>query len=238
VSHGRLIPTRGEVLPTRNADASSLNWSGYAVVHQGITGVKQAWTVPTAGLTPPGFSATWAGIGGYNSSDLIQAGTTSDSLPIGGPQYYAWWEVLPDSETLITSGCTGDTTCAVTPGDRFTLDLHEVSTNSWSITLVNTGKWSWTSPTIHYTSTHSSAEWILEAPTFGVQTTLAAVGTQRFYPTNTYTDATGTHTIAQGSPVSIAMGPGLLVNEATPSGLGSDGQSFNVCAWAQSCPTP
>jgi hypothetical protein len=58
-----------------------------------------------------------------------------------------------------------------------------------------------------------------------------------FGPTSTYTDATGTHTIAQGDPTRIDISPGL-VNEATTSALNADGQSFNVCAYAQTCAAP
>ena len=235
--HSRLVPTKGEVLPLRNADATSLNWSGYAVTGSGLTGVAQSWVVPTAGLVPPGFSSTWAGIGGYSTSDLIQAGTTQDTLPVGGTQYYAWWETLPNAETPITSGCTGaDPSCAVTPGDHMHVDLHETATNVWSITMTDANKWAWQSGPMDYTSTHSSAEWIHEAPTFVVQTTLANTGTTYIGPGNTYTDGTGTHPIAAGGPVSIAMGPGII-NEATPSAL-TNGASFNVCAWQQSCPAP
>lgn len=45
---------------------------------------------------PPGFAATWTGIGGYNTSDLIQAGTAEQSAPSNpllGDQYYAWYEL-------------------------------------------------------------------------------------------------------------------------------------------------
>ena len=46
-----------------------------------------------------------------------------------------------------------------------------------------------------------------------------------------------THTIAEGNPTQIFLSPGV-VNEATPSALASDGQSFNDCAYAQTCAAP
>lgn len=232
-SHGRLIPAHvGQVLPKENADTTSLNWSGYATTGSGITGVTSTFTVPTVSPVPPGFAANWAGIGGYNTSDLIQAGTSEDEIQGD----YAWYEILPASETPITSGCTGDPTCAVNPGDVVTVDIHLVGTNLWSVSLTDAGHWSW-QQNISYASTESSAEWIFEAPTLVVQTIPANTGVNHFGPTSTFTDASGTHTIAQGNPVSIAMGPGLI-NEATPSALASDGQSFNVCAYAQTCAAP
>jgi hypothetical protein len=238
---GVLIPkTKGERLPTHGGTADSLNWSGYAVTPSGggITAVSSTFTVPTAGLVPPGFAATWTGIGGYNTSDLIQAGAaeqSSPSNPLLGDQYYAWYELLPASETQLTN-CTGDANCTVTPGDNITVNISQVSGDTWSIAMTDAGKWSW-SKDVTYTSSESSGEWILEAPTLVAQTTLANVGTAHFGPTSTYTAGGVTHTIAEGDPTQIFLSPGL-VNEATPSALASDGQSFNDCAYAQSCAAP
>lgn len=232
-SHDRMVPAVQGVLPTRNATVSSLNWSGYATAPgSGITRVQSTFTVPSVSPVPPGFAANWAGIGGYSTSDLIQAGTSEDAVQ----GYYAWYEILPASETPI-SNCTGDSACTVNPGDVVTVDIHNVGTNLWSVSLTDAGHWSW-QQNIPYTSSESSAEWIFEAPTVGVQTIPANTGTSYFGPTSTFTDASGSHTIAQGNPVTINMGPGIGLNEATTSGLASNGQSFNVCVYQQSCPTP
>jgi hypothetical protein len=235
--HGRFVPAvKGQVLPTHNAATSSLNWSGYATdPGSGITAVNSTFTVPAAGALPPGFAATWTGIGGYTSQDLIQAGTSENSSSLLGDQYYAWYEILPASETQLTN-CTGDSACTVTPGDVVSVDIHQVGTDLWSVSLVDAGHWTW-QQNISYTSTESSAEWIFEAPTLVVQTIPADTGTNYFGPTSTYTDASGTHPIAQGNPITIDMGPGG-VNEATPSALAPNGESFNVCAYAQSCTAP
>jgi hypothetical protein len=237
---GVLIPAhKGQVLPLHGGTTDSLNWSGYAVTPgSGITGVDGTFTVPSAGLDPPGFAATWAGIGGYNTSDLIQAGVEEQSFPSNpllGNQYQAWYELLPASETPI-SNCSGDSSCTVTPGDKVTVDISNVSGNTWSISLTDAGKWSWNKD-VTYSSSGSSAEWILEAPTLVAQTVLANVGTVGFGPTSTYTSGGATHTIAAGNPTQIDLGTGV-VNEATPSALATDGQSFNDCAYALSCPTP
>jgi hypothetical protein len=237
---GALIPAhKGQVLPLHGGTTSSLNWSGYAVTPgKGITAVSSTFIVPSAGLVPPGFAATWTGIGGYNTSDLIQAGTAEQSAPgnpVLGPQYYAWYELLPNSETQLTN-CSGDPNCTVTPGDSISVNISDVSGNTWSISVADSGKWTW-SQDVNYASSESSAEWILEAPTLVVQTPLANVGTVHFGPTSTYTDGSGTHTIAAGNPTQIDLGTGV-VNEATPSALASEGQSFNDCAYALSCPAP
>jgi hypothetical protein len=102
--------------------------------------------------------------------------------------------------------------------------------------MTDAGHWSW-SKNVTYTSSESSGEWILEAPTLVAQTLLAPVGTVNFGPTSAYTAGGGAHTIAQGDPTQIFLSPGV-VNEATPSALASDGQSFNDCAYARSCAAP
>jgi hypothetical protein len=239
---GVLVPTKAhEKLPLHGGTADSLNWAGYAVTPgSGITAVDSTFTVPSAGEVPPGFSATWAGIGGYTTSDLIQAGVSEQSPPsnsVLGDQYYAWYEILPAGETQITSGCAGAVTdCAVSPGDHMTVDIYLVSGSTWHIHLADSAKWTY-DINLTYDSSRSSAEWILEAPTVEVQTIVANVSTVTFGPTSTYSENGATHTIAQGNPIQIDLSPGL-VNEATPSALASDGQSFDVCAYKQSCPAP
>ncbi|MGN6473323.1 MAG: G1 family glutamic endopeptidase [Mycobacteriales bacterium] len=242
---GRLLKTSShEVLPMHGGTATSLNWAGYAVTpaSNDVTSVNSTFTVPTAGLVPPGFAATWTGIGGYNTSDLIQAGVSENSLPdnpLLGTQYNAWYEILPAAETPI-DGCSTDPACTVTPGDKVSVSISLAGTNLWAISINDTtAGWSW-SQNIPYASSQSSAEWIHEAPTLVTQTLLANTGTTHFGPTSTYTTAsTGStaHTIKQGDPTLINISPGL-VNEATTSPLASDGQSFNVCAYAQSCSAP
>lgn len=232
VSHGVFRPATTGLLARSNASTTSLNWSGYDVNGTGITGVKSVFVVPTAKAVPAGFAANWAGIGGYSTTDLIQAGTSEDS----SGTYYAWYEILPAPETQLTA-CAGDANCTVTPGDKVTVEIHNVGINVWSVNLTDAGRWTW-SQNIPYVSSESSAEWILEAPSVGgVQTAVANVGTSYFGPTSTWTNATGAHTIAVGNPLSIAMSPGG-VNEATPSALAPNGMSFNSCAYKQTCPAP
>jgi len=239
-SAGVLQPVGHRALPLHGGTVDSLNWAGYAVTPgSGVTAVNSTFTVPASGVLPPGFGATWAGIGGYSTSDLIQAGVGEQSLPsnpVLGPQYFAWYEILPAAETPIT-GCSGDANCTVTPGDQITVDIHNVSGNTWSVGLTDAGHWTY-STTLTYASSESSAEWIQEAPTLVVQTIPAPVGTVDFGPTSTFTHNGTTSTIAAGNPTLINEGVGGPVNEATTSALGSDGQSFNVCVYAQTCPAP
>ena len=239
---GRLVPSNPHgVLPLQGGTVDSLNWAGYAVTPgSGVTAVNSTFTVPSTAQVPPGFSATWAGIGGYNTTDLIQAGASEQSVPSDpafGTQYSAWYEILPASETPI-SGCSGDANCTVNPGDTMSVDIHNVSGNTWTIDMSDAGHWTY-SHTLTYASSESSAEWIQEAPTLvAAQTIPAPVGTVKFGPTSTDTVGGTTSTIAAGNPTLINESPGGAVNEATTSPLASDGQSFNVCVYAQTCAAP
>jgi peptidase A4-like protein len=225
------------------ATDNSLNWAGYAVTPgSGITAVSSTFTVPSAGEVPPGFAASWAGIGGFTTSDLIQAGVSENDAVGGallGGQYNAWYEILPASETPITGGCSGNVpSCTVNPGDKISVNISNAGGNTWNISLSDAGNWSW-STSVNYASSESSAEWIQEAPSLaGAQTIPADVGTVSFGSTSTFTEGGSAHTIAEGSPTLINESPVGTVNEATTSPLASDGQSFNVCVYAQSCAAP
>src|SRR5947209_3913616 len=107
-------------LHVRSVNDVSVNWAGYITPAADVTSVSGEWTVPDAGMLPPGVASTWVGIGGYTTSDLIQAGTIQDATPlagiIDGGNYAAWYEMLPDSPAYIT-GCAGDANCTVGRGD-------------------------------------------------------------------------------------------------------------------------
>lgn len=223
--------------PTRAATVTSLNWSGYAVTpaaHQAVTAVAATFVVPTVTRLTPGFAATWTGIGGYGTADLIQAGVEEQFAPGLGASYYAWYETLPDSETGIT-GCAGDPTCGVAPGQTVTVKIIQATPRTWTITIVDAGHWSYTT-TVPYASSRSSAEWILEAPTIAVaQATLPLMSPTRFTH-STYAVAGGPpRTITTGRPDLVDMvGVGLFA-EGLPGPLTDGGKSFDACAYANHC---
>ena len=205
-----------------------------------ITAVTSTFTVPSAGLLPPGFAATWAGIGGYATTDLVQAGVAEQSLPslpLIGDQYFPWYELLPGAEVQLT-GCAGDSNCTVAPGDSMAIIISQVATNTWAIAFANsTRHWTWTQA-FPYKSSKSSAEWIVEAPSVeSLQTIVAPLSTVNMGPVNTFTEGGSTFTIAQGNPTKILLSPGPF-NEATPSALTANGQSFRVCTYSNTCAAP
>src|SRR5207302_942885 len=85
----------------RRSGVSSSNGSGYAATGGTFTAVSGAWTVPQVSATTAGLDATWVGIGGMTTNDLIQAGTQAMVSGRGGVQYEAWIELLPRSSQTV-----------------------------------------------------------------------------------------------------------------------------------------
>jgi len=177
----------GATSATSSVCWQSSNWSGYAlsgtssglpcVPSTGVTytSVTATWTVPKVSISSRGssYSAVWTGIDGFTNSNLIQAGTEQDVLS-GTPHYDAWWEILPAAETVIPS-------VPVNPGDSITVNIHQASGSTWSISLTDnsTGKNFTTSQS--YSGSGTSAEWIVEAPQVGGRVaTLANYGSATF----------------------------------------------------------
>src|SRR5207245_6035126 len=65
--------------PPATVGSTSRNWSGYVASGGTFTAVSATWTVPTVSASTSGTSAradaTWVGIGGATSTDLVPAGT-------------------------------------------------------------------------------------------------------------------------------------------------------------------
>jgi hypothetical protein len=153
---------------------SASNWSGYAETGT-FTGVSGTWTVPAVSSSSGStYSSAWIGVDGFNDDDLIQTGTEQDYYS-GAAHYDAWWEILPASETEISTS-----SYPVSPGDRMSASIYETSATTssghgrhsssehvWDITISDTTKgWSFTTSQ-GYSGPGTSAEWILEAPEVG-----------------------------------------------------------------------
>lgn len=221
------------------AQATSLNWSGYVVPapasHQ-ITGVHTRFSVPAAHSQSPGGAALWTGIGGHTTTDLIQAGVSVGDILSGAN--YAWYEMLPNAEIPITSGCSGDATCAVNTGDTVQVDIVHKTGDTWVISLNDFNHWTW-AHTVHYTSTFSSAEWILEAPSLVALPMFVPFVDDTTFSHNTFAVDNGTpKVIGSGNAISYGMAILGVVPEASPSALAADGDRFRACAYKSSCAQP
>src|SRR5205085_3777558 len=75
---------------------TSRNWAGYAARGGTFTSVSGTWTIPEVAIDSAfGADATWVGIGGLRTRDLIQAGTQQSVTGSGSVTYEAWVEKLP-----------------------------------------------------------------------------------------------------------------------------------------------
>jgi hypothetical protein len=163
--------------------------------------------------------AAWVGIGGVSSQDLIQSGTQAVVLN-GKVQYQAWTEILPaDSKQL---------TIDIHPGDNISVDITEYSRGKWRITFadVTTGKT--ITKNIAYTSSHSSAEWIEEAPSDsnGVLP-LDNFGSIAFGNCSAVRGGkTQTLAAAKAKPIALVSDTGITL--ANTSGLNNSGVGFSV----------
>jgi len=170
------------VSQSENVNAPSVlrvkQWSGYMVNLGGdnasalVTGVSGSWTVPALNPTENNtFSSIWVGIGGYGEKTLIQAGTEQEYVD-GQAYYFAWYEILPNYLTHIT-------TMHVQPGDTVTVSISLVNDNAdnWLIEVNDVTRGGHFERTVPYSSSRISAEWIVERPNVNnVTSTLADFG--------------------------------------------------------------
>jgi len=222
------VPGRVPPAITTPAGRSNVshNWSGYVATGGTFTAVSGTWIVPRsqggAPLNGRGVASgsTWVGIGGVRSRDLIQAGTEETVISSGRVRYDAWIELLPHPSHPIS--------LTVNPGDSVTVSISEQGTDQWLISFKNNTTGQSYQTTVQYASSHSSAEWIEEAPSAGrTVLPLDNFGTVQFSGGTTVKDGK-TLTIAQAGahPVTMIDSRGNAI--ATPSALTSDGQGFSI----------
>ena len=201
---------------------ASNNWSGYAAVAGPYTTVSGTWQVLAPVTTGDGGAgATWVGIGGMSSSDLIQAGTSATVVK-GQVRFESWIETLPDVSQQVP--------LAVASGDSVTVRIDEQDPDAgvWQMSIMNNTTGQSYQTTVTYASSHSSAEWIQEAPT----------GSQGLLPLNNFGSVTvsGAKTTMNGQAADLAQAnahPLTMVNAdnqplAVPSTINDDGASFSV----------
>ncbi|MHB1864673.1 MAG: G1 family glutamic endopeptidase [Candidatus Saccharimonadales bacterium] len=151
----------GTSTPPASQSYTSSNWSGYLYNSGSLTAVSASWVAPspTGNGTSTSADASWIGIGGVSSQDLIQVGT-EDTVSAGGTvSTGAFYELLPAVAQNI-SGLT------VTPGDSISASLSEVSSGQWLIEITDNTDNQTFSTTVSYSSSNSSAEWIEEDPSY------------------------------------------------------------------------
>lgn len=211
-------------VPRGPSQNTSQNWSGYSVTGGTFTSVSGTWTVPAfTADSPPGADATWVGIGGVDTRDLIQAGTQQTVARTGATQYEAWVETLPQASHSVP--------LTVNPGDAVTVSVTQQpqTRDQWQVSFKNETTGQTYQVTEHYSSSMSSAEWVEEAPSSGRgrQIALDKFGTVNFSHATAVKDGK-TVSVADASGQAITMIGRGGQQLAKPSALGADGASFSV----------
>ena len=202
---------------------TSRNWSGYASTQGTFTAVSGTWTVPDGNSAGGAFGAdaTWVGIGGVRSRDLIQAGTQESISGNGRVHYEAWIELLPRPSRAVP--------LTVKPGDVVAVSIEETSPDAWSIGFVNQTTGDTYQQTISYTSSHSSVEWVEEAPSASRRGVLPLDN----FGTITFSNASAVRDGERLSPSALGARPITMIDRtgqsiAVPSPLSADGTSFSI----------
>lgn len=198
----------------------SRNWSGYAATGGLFTSVTGTWTVPR--ISNGGFSAvdaTWVGIGGITSGDLLQSGT-QDVISSGQVVHLAFFEMLPNAPVEIPMAIQG--------GDSITVLITRLSGDQWLVSFKDNTSGRSARLTTTYHSSLSSAEWIQEAPSRGGQILpLAKFGTVSFRNGSALENQSHV-TIAQSHARQVIMVNSSGQPLAIPSSLGKGGTGFSV----------
>ncbi len=217
-------PSSGSQLSPVSGGYQSSNWSGYMSANGKYTSVSATWIAdnPKGNGTTTTADATWVGIGGITTSDLIQVGTNNTVSSSGQVVVQAFYEMLPNVSTNIPS-------LTINPGDTINASVTEDGTNVWVIDISDmTSNTSFTK-TVSYTSSNSSAEWIEEDPSYSNGSLVPFDNFGQVDFTNSKTIDNGvTDNLTQVSAQSITMVNSSGQAEATPSVIASDGTDFNI----------
>ena len=215
------VTDRTVALALATSTKKSLNWSGYVASDGGtFSAVYGSWIVPKVSTGDTlAADATWVGIGGVDSDQLIQAGTQAVALEDGYIEYQAWVEGLPGDSVPVPLD--------VRAGDTVSVRLEETSPDFWRITIHNdtTGK-NYTLET-HYRAARTSAEWIEEVPSGSEILALDNFDTVHFLEASALEDGK-TVTPAQASALALSMVTYDGNTIALPSVLDARGSAFRV----------
>jgi hypothetical protein len=225
--HRQVVVVRQGLAQRKNPNTSS-NWSGYVFEGSGITGARGTFNVPalnpTAGLSD---TTEWVGVDGNADNTLIQAGIDEEYNPkLGHVVITPWWEMLPAAETPIPS-------MTVSVGDSITAAVQQQSgSTTWTITVTDNTTGQTFTTAQYYVGAQTSAEWIVEAPSFG--NTVVTLGV--YSPSITFSG------LSIGSGVPVALDRLFMVqNDAvvsSPSVFDGAAGAFSVAYGPTPPPAP
>lgn len=220
--------------PLATSLEASYNWSGYAAVGGTYTSVSGSWVVPEVHPTgdPLAADATWVGIGGVITDDLIQVGTQGLVDSEGNTRYEAWYELLPAPSVPLP--------VAVAPGDSITAAVTLVGDDRWHIFLINNTTGRSHAMVVRYNSSLSSAEWVEERPSLahnGAFLPLAQFDSVHFTE-GRVVESGVSKTIAEAGAEPLRMMSLRGEPLAHPTVLHESGDSFSVARMGAQAPAP
>jgi peptidase A4-like protein len=207
------------------AEVGNYEWSGYqdSATPGTFTGVSGTWRVPAASCTKEqrvnAMLVGFDGVGTKGSS--VDVGTISYCYQ-GSPQYFTWWDILPNATTQVSDSIhAGDlvTVSATRSGTSYTMSLTDANDHSQDFSATQSCTY----------CQAQSVEWIAERPylPYGV----APLEPFHWTVTNASQTSNGvTGGIAAGpSPTRITMLDVLLVYPLdSVSNLSRNGTSFSA----------
>jgi hypothetical protein len=157
-------------------NATSSNWSGYAVHSGTYKSVSASWTEPTgkcSGSSGHDYASFWVGLDGYSTNSVEQTGTDTDCRS-GSPVYYGWYEMFPKGSVNINK--------PMKPGDNISASVVFNGGGAFTLTLKDTTQgWTATENKSLASAKRGSAEVIIEAPSSqSGELPLADFGTAHF----------------------------------------------------------
>lgn len=214
----------GSSLAPVTSGYESTNWSGYITPSGVYTSISAAWIAdkPTGNVATTSTDATWIGIGGINSADLIQVGTDNNVSPGGIVSTSVFYEMLPADSVTVPG-------LSITPGDNISASITEISSNNWQISITDITTGATFSIIVTYDSSNSSAEWIEEDPSFdnGRQAPFDDYGQVDMADCQTI-NAGATDNLNEAFAQAVTMVNSFGQAESTPSVIASNGNSFNT----------
>jgi large repetitive protein len=160
------------------SSTSSSTWAGYLEqAPAAFTSVSGTFTVPSVQGTPSNSVSPWVGIDGNGTNDLIQAGVSAAGGN-GTSSYEAWWETIGSIGS--SQNLPPQDQFDATPGDSINVDIWQVSSGQWEITLNDTTSGQGFATTVSYSGADLTAEWIVETP--------SGVGATGYASTSTFSN--------------------------------------------------
>ena len=210
--------------PSSPATYTSTNWAGYMATTGNYTAISASWVAPSVSGNGVSTSAdaTWIGIGGVTTADLIQVGTQNVVTASGQVSTGAFYEMLPDVSQNVPS-------LTISPGDSITASLVETSAGQWTISLTDETSGQSFTDNVAYTSSNSSAEWIEEDPSFsdGQLVPLDNFGTTTFSDGSTTSNNSALN-LSSSNASQITLVDKSGQDEATTSAITGGGEGFSV----------